>query len=187
MTNGNGGDGPHLGIVSIGADDPENLANFYRDAFGDELWGRNLTKYDVSFSTWIAAGVKLSIGSRHHPDDRVMFHIIVDSLEETAAAVERAGGSMTAGPMDIPVAEDALDAFSDNYGKYVKGGDKADVTPSMGQVAIFDDPEGNPFGAMQLEPWATKLFKGSVVGEFEIGESKVGRKSSDAFHAANPA
>jgi uncharacterized protein len=104
-------------------DDPQRLANFYRDAFGWEIAG-----WDGPQAYWMATtgpesepGIDGGIMHRHF-QQAVINTIAVDSLEVALARIESAGGTKVHGPHEIP---------------------------EVGSHIYCADPQGNLFGILQ--------------------------------------
>lgn len=107
----------------IAADDPEKVGRFYHDALGWEIkkWDGPQPYYLVMTGPEGTPGIDGGIMPRGFPQP-VINTIAVDSLEDTIARIEAAGGKKVYGPQEIP---------------------------GIGQHAYCADPEGNWFGIMQ--------------------------------------
>ena len=105
------------------ADDPEKVAAFYRDLFGWNIanWGGPQSYWLVTTGPEGTPGIDGGIMHRHFPQ-AVINTVAVDSMEETLAKIEAAGGKKVNGPNEIP---------------------------GIGMHAYCADPEGNIFGVLQ--------------------------------------
>ncbi len=112
----------------IPADDPARAIKFYEQALG---W--TVSKWDGPFDYWLIntgpegePGINGALMQRDGPAvGSVMSYICtvsVESYDDTAAKVERAGGAVTSPKQAVP---------------------------GMGWHGYFTDTEGNTFGAMQ--------------------------------------
>jgi uncharacterized protein len=104
-------------------EDPSALAAFYRDAFQWEI-----ATWEGPQGYWLATtgpdgtpGINGGFMHRHFAQN-VINTIAVDSLSDTEARVEAAGGHKVHGPHEIP---------------------------GVGTHAYFADPEGNLFGVLE--------------------------------------
>lgn len=105
------------------ADDPEKVADFYRQVLGWEIsnWGGPQAYWLVTTGADDSPGINGGIMERHF-GQAVINTVEVDVLEDTLAAVESAGGRKVHGPSEIP---------------------------GIGLHAYCEDPEGNMFGVLQ--------------------------------------
>ena len=114
----------HFEILSR---DPQRAADFYKDVFGwqSNTWGGGeQTYWLVTTGPDDQPGINGGIMGRHM-DQAVINTISVDSLEETLANIERAGGRKVLGPNEIP---------------------------EVGTHAYCADPDGTLFGVLQPTP-----------------------------------
>ena len=111
----------HFEILS---DKPERISQFYRDALGWDVssWGGADQRYWlVTTGEQGTTGIDGGIMERHFPQP-VINTIQVESLEETIARVENAGGRKVQGPNEIP---------------------------GVGRHVYCTDPDGTMFGVLQ--------------------------------------
>jgi len=111
------------------ADDPERALAFYRQVFG---W--TAAKWDGPIEYWMLVtgedaqpGINGGLMRRMDPEDSTANIIDVPSVDEFAAKVMAAGGTLIMPKMPIP---------------------------GIGFLAYCKDPEGNVFGIMQPDPTA---------------------------------
>ena len=104
------------------ADDPASIAAFYKKALGWEtaVW-EGQSYWLVTTGPAGTPGINGGIMGRHFAQ-RVINTVEVDSLQETIAAVESAGGARILGPTELP---------------------------GVGMHAYCTDPEGTMFGLLQ--------------------------------------
>jgi predicted enzyme related to lactoylglutathione lyase len=113
----------------IPADDPERAMAFYGKALGWEF-----TKFEGPMDYWLirtgpdeAPGIGGGLAPRRQPGEGPVTVAGVASVDETAKAIEAAGGKTVIPRMGIP---------------------------GQGWAAYFTDPEGNVFGIFQPDPEA---------------------------------
>jgi predicted enzyme related to lactoylglutathione lyase len=117
----------------IHADDPQRAINFYSTLFGWEFqqWGGQeywLIKTGSAEEPGIDGGLVRRRGDRPQIGQAVNAYVctvLVNSLDETIAAVDKGGGTVALAKMPVP---------------------------GVGWLAYFHDPEGNIFGVMQNDP-----------------------------------
>ena len=117
----------------IHADDPQRAINFYSTLFGWEFqqWGGQeywLIKTGAAEEPGIDGGLVRRRGDRPQIGQAVNAYVctvLVNSLDETIAAVDKGGGTVALAKMPVP---------------------------GVGWLAYFHDPEGNIFGVMQNDP-----------------------------------
>jgi uncharacterized protein len=104
-------------------DDPQSLANFYRDTFGWEIatWGGPQGYWMATTGAADRPGIDGGFMHRHF-QQAVINTISVESLDEAIRRVESAGGSKVHGPHEIP---------------------------GVGTHVYCADPEGNLFGLLE--------------------------------------
>ena len=112
--------------IAINADDVGRAKAFYEAVFG---WSFQPWGPPDFYNTLTPGGVMAAVQKRREivPGVRMTAYectIGVDNLAETLAAIAAAGGRVVAGPFTIP---------------------------TVGELAFFQDPEGNIAGAMQYE------------------------------------
>lgn len=120
-----------VGHFEIHSDDPQRAIAFYSAVFGWEFfqwsggWEYWMIKTGPAQEPGIDGGLVPRRGDRPQPGQAVNAYvctIMVTSLDETVAAVEKHGGDLALPKMSIP---------------------------GVGWLAYFHDTEGNIFGAMQ--------------------------------------
>jgi predicted enzyme related to lactoylglutathione lyase len=117
----------------IHADDPQRAISFYGTLFGWEFqqWGGQeywLIKTGSADETGIDGGLVRRRGDRPQIGQAVNAYVctvIVTSLDETIAGVDKGGGAVALAKMPVP---------------------------GVGWLAYFHDPEGNIFGVMENDP-----------------------------------
>ena len=111
----------------IQGDEPEALADFYKNALGWEIasWEGPQSYWLVTTGPDGEAGINGAIMGRHFQEQSVINTAQVENLDATLRAVEVAGGRKLVGPNEIP---------------------------GIGMHAYCADPEGNLFGVLQPLP-----------------------------------
>ena len=107
-------------------DNPEKVGAFYKDILGWEIatWNGPQPYWLVTTGPEGTPGINGGIMERHF-DQAVINSVEVESLEETVAKIEAAGGQKMHGPNEIP---------------------------GVGLHAYCSDPEGILFGVLQPAP-----------------------------------
>ena len=117
----------------IHADNPQRAIDFYSAVFGWEFinwsggWDYWLIKTGPAEEPGIDGGLVPRRGDRPQLGQAVNAYVcttMVNSLDETSAAIEQHGGTVALPKMPVP---------------------------GVGWLAYFHDPEGNIFGAMQQD------------------------------------
>ena len=110
----------------IPADNPERATAFYSNLFG---WKINPFPGSGDYLYIDTGGANDSpdgaLKKRKHPQEPVVNYVSVDSVEKFADKIAKLGGK-------ICMAKTAV--------------------PQMGYFAVFQDPEGNPFGIWETDP-----------------------------------
>lgn len=117
---------PRVVHFEINCDDPEKVAQFYRDAFD---W--KIEKWEGPQEYWLVTpgaegdpGINGGISHRMEPALSTVNTIGVDSVDEVVTKIEAAGGMIVAPKMTIP---------------------------GVGYLAYAQDPDDNVFGVMQAD------------------------------------
>ena len=111
----------------ITAEDPERAAAFYSAVFG---W--SFTKWDGPMDYWLVGtgdgpGIDGGLGVRREGEPPVVNTIDIPSIDETAARIEEAGGTVVAPKFAVP---------------------------GVGWMIMFADTEGTVWGAMEADETA---------------------------------
>ena len=111
------------------AQNPARAAKFYRDVFGwkAETWAGPWKSWLITTGPDIGPGTDNGGDSRSDVQDRGVYTIEVQSLEETGAKIVASGGQILEPPFRLP---------------------------GVGWYALCADSEGNRFGLMQTDPRA---------------------------------
>lgn len=119
---------PTLTHFEMVADDPEKVAEFYRQVFGWKVqkW-EGPTDYFLLLTGDEPDAISGGIGKRSDPGEGTTNTIAVESVDEFVKAVEKHGGKVT------------------NPKHAVMG---------AGWLAYCEDPDGNTFGIIELDPEA---------------------------------
>ena len=120
---------PRVMHFDIPADDPEQAAAFYAEAFGwkTETWGDPPEYWLVSTGEPDTPGIDGGIFRRQPGWETPVNIIDVASLDDAVAAVRSAGGQIVR---------------------------EKQAVPGVGWLAYFEDPEGNVFGMMETDEGA---------------------------------
>jgi predicted enzyme related to lactoylglutathione lyase len=113
------------------AEDSEKLAKFYNKVFDwkiekveapMEYWFIETVPMDEKMAPF-KPGINGGIGKRQTPDQRLMNYIDVKSIDDAVKKIEKAGGKII-----MPKTE----------------------MPGVGELAVAEDIEGNPFGLWSI-------------------------------------
>jgi len=110
----------------INADQPQRAVDFYRGVFGWSVqsWPGN-PYWLLTTGPDGRPGINGAIRRREQPHAGVFPVVEVESVEAACAAITRAGGKLLQGKLPVP---------------------------GVGWSVYCEDPEGNTFGLMQLDP-----------------------------------
>ena len=121
----------------MAADDPEKLADFYRDVFGWKIekmpmggmdyWTLQTVPTDDKGMPTEPGGINGGLMKRQAPGQGPVNYINVESVDDYAAKAKAAGATVIVEKMPVP---------------------------QMGWFAHLVDPQGNPFGIWQTDPAA---------------------------------
>ncbi len=110
----------------IPMDDADRAVAFYRNVFGWEIskWDGDMPYWLVKTGEASEPGIDGGLTMRQQPGQATVNVVAVDSVDDTTAKVEAAGGGIVAPKMRIP---------------------------GVGHVAYCRDTEGNVFSVIQAE------------------------------------
>lgn len=142
-------------IINIPVDDVDAGIEVYEQFLGLKL-ARSLS-YDISFHAPVSSdGILLTVNKRHFPGEGVTVMFAVDDLGEAMETWKAAGGTVVAGPYDLPLPKSIRAEFRDQFrdSPFYRG----EAGDSMGRGASLNDPEGNRLGIVELNEWAHATF-----------------------------
>ncbi|MBE1493147.1 putative enzyme related to lactoylglutathione lyase [Amycolatopsis lexingtonensis] len=147
-------------IINVPVDDVDTGIKFYEQFLGLTM-ARSLS-YEVSFHAPVSSdGILLTVNKRHFPGEgvTVMFH--VEDLDRALEDWKAAGGTVVAGPYDLPLPHRIREEFRDQFrdSPFYRG----EAGDSMGRGASLNDPEGNRLGVVEFNRWAHATF---ALGEY---------------------
>ncbi len=110
----------------IPADNVERLKNFYSEVFGWKFDKAPMPDFEYWMIRTGPAGKRVGIGlyKKMAPDERPRNYVGVDSVDESAAALKKAGGTIIVEKQEVP---------------------------GQGWSVIAADPEGNPIALWQAK------------------------------------
>lgn len=183
---------PRLVTITMPSDNAEKLSGFY-DSILNVNFGRTINDpskeiANHAFQTWASAGVKWNISNKYGASETTMAHFAVPSLKEYADNVCLKGGKSITGPIELEYHDQFIPHYKEKFEQF-KFGDAKDVTPSLGTMQLFEDPDGNRFGLIELESWAAKLFENGEISKLEKAEQDaslghVAEYEEKGFHLA---
>jgi predicted enzyme related to lactoylglutathione lyase len=149
--------GAKLIIVTLPADDPDGLQDFYADVLEYDF-APSLSDENAWHAVASVDGVDFSVNSRH-PGESPMPHFAVDDLDGAIARAEARGGTTVwSGDLNIP--DQALEDYRKLHQRERGAGT---VTNTAGRAAIVQDPQGGFFGLIDPAEHTHEHFK---VGRF---------------------
>ncbi len=113
----------------IPADDPSRAMDFYKKVFGwsFESWPGPMEYWMATTGDEKAPGINGGLMRRAHPGQGVVTTIGVENVDATIEKLQANGAKITVPKMAVP---------------------------TIGWLVYFQDPEGNHWGAMQMDPSA---------------------------------
>ena len=147
-------------IINVPVDDLDAGLEFYGGFLGMPL-ARSLA-YEISYHAPVSSdGIQLTVNKRRFPGEPVTVMFAVEDLDKELAAWVERGGTVVAGPFDLPLPKGIRAEFRDQFkdSPFYRG----EAGDSMGRGASLQDPEGNRFGLCELSVWAHATFK---LGEY---------------------
>jgi predicted enzyme related to lactoylglutathione lyase len=143
-------------LVNVPISSSENARPFYEELFGREF-ALSLSNDVESHHMPISRdGIYMSLTNPQREGEPVVNYYAVTNLRAAITALEKKGGSLLAGPFDMPVAEEGVEILK-------KSGLAEVPTKTLGQAAIVKDPDGHALGLLQLHKSVHASYK---VGEF---------------------
>ncbi|MGH4031856.1 VOC family protein [Actinomycetota bacterium Odt1-20B] len=143
-------------IINVPVDDVDAGIEFYEDFLGLRL-ARSLAPGQISFHAPVSSdGILLTVNKRHFPGEGVTVMFAVDDIDAALAAWKAAGGTVVAGPYDLPLPKKIREEFRDQFrdSPFYRG----EAGDSMGRGASLNDAEGNRMGIVELSEWAHATF-----------------------------
>jgi predicted enzyme related to lactoylglutathione lyase len=143
-------------LINFPADDVEQSVGFFEALLGIPM-ARSLS-YDVSYHAPVSSdGILLTVNKRRFPGEVPTVFFAVDDLAAALDVVVAEGGTVVAGPFDLPLPRTMDPAFRAQFREspFVRG----EAGDSMGTAATVHDAQGNRFGLMELAEWAHATFR----------------------------
>jgi predicted enzyme related to lactoylglutathione lyase len=148
---------------------PENMAKtvrFYEGFFG-LTFARSLT---TEIEAWHApmtndgtlVTITEAVGAECAEHCKITPYFCVDDMDAVIREVTDDGGSVVAGPFNLPVAGEALADYKARYER-IYGRPLGTFVNSLGRAAIVEDAEGNRVGLSEMHEHLHVVFS---VGEY---------------------
>jgi predicted enzyme related to lactoylglutathione lyase len=137
--------------VNVPARNSAAAESFYQALMGTDF-ARSWTSATHSIHTPLTEdGLWMWLSQRMAPDEGITAWFAVDNLDQTIAALERAGGHRVGGTVDAPIAP----ALQQTYNQQRPN---LNPTNTMGKFQLMQDPDGNHLWVGQLEGHAEEYF-----------------------------
>jgi predicted enzyme related to lactoylglutathione lyase len=155
---------------NVPATDIQKLKSFYSKIFGHLEFARSLGAHTTGYHLPISPdGLQLTITQRFSAQEPAVAYFSVGNLDDTIAALIKAGGSVMVQPFDLPLTPELLEKYTNEYKKH----HKEKPSNSVGRSAVMRDPEGNLFGLTELHTQAHWIFKvGRYQKELDAAQKK---------------
>ncbi|MET7358975.1 VOC family protein [Streptomyces sp. NPDC005562] len=143
-------------IINVPVDDVDAGIDFYESFLGLRL-ARSLSPDQISFHAPVSSdGILLTVNKRNFPGEGVTLMFAVEDIDAALASWKAAGGTVVAGPYDLPLPRKIRDEFRDQFrdSPFFRG----EAGDSMGRGASLHDAEGNRIGIVELSEWAHATF-----------------------------
>ncbi|MEU1146609.1 VOC family protein [Streptomyces sp. NPDC005863] len=143
-------------IINVPVDDVDAGIDFYESFLGLRL-ARSLSPDQISFHAPVSSdGILLTVNKRNFPGEGVTLMFAVEDIDAALASWKAAGGTVVAGPYDLPLPRKIRDEFRDQFrdSPFFRG----EAGDSMGRGASLHDAEGNRMGIVELSEWAHATF-----------------------------
>ncbi len=147
-------------LINVPVDDLESGRAFYEPLLGMPL-ARSLS-FEVSYHAPVSSdGILLTVNPRRFPGEPITVYFHVPDLTEALKVITENGGTVTAGPYDLPIPQQIQPELRERYREspFYSG----EAGASMGTGASLQDPSGNRFGLVQFSVWAHATFR---LGEY---------------------
>lgn len=134
---------------------------FYSALLGGDF-ARSFTEATRSHHTPLTEdGLWLWITTRNNPQEGGTAVFAVDDLDAALAALKAAGGTVVAGPFNLPISPKLQQTYNTTV--------KQSASGNLGKFSLVHDPDNNYMWVGQLEPHAHEFFG---YGSFDRGLSQ---------------
>ncbi|MDQ0787572.1 VOC family protein [Streptomyces sp. B3I8] len=143
-------------IINVPVDDVDAGTEFYEHFLGLRL-ARSLSPEQISFHAPVSSdGILLTVNKRNFPGEGVTVMFAVEDLDRALDEWKATGGTVVAGPYDLPLPKRIRAEFRDQFrdSPFYRG----EAGDSMGRGASLHDPEGNRLGIVEFSEWAHATF-----------------------------
>jgi len=148
-------------FLNVLAADPVRSSRFYGGLFGADVFAQSLTDKTRAFHMPISSdGVDLNIaGLFQGQPPRIIPFFAVENLRAAVQELTAVGGRHVASfPVDIP--DDMFEQFRSKATTSLRKTDpQAQVSNKLGDSTLMLDPDHNPIGLIQLEPFVHAHYR----------------------------
>jgi len=163
-----------IALINCPSSNIQKAREFYGGLLGIPF-GRSLWDEEPSYHAPIDDGLMMTIGLRHHPEERLICYFQVDDITEATRRVTELGGQVLWGPAPLQMSSKVFDGFRSIYEReyadlFEEG---IDLNTTMGTSALVLDTEGNAIGLLQLARHAQVFFRGGPGTRSGLGEKQL--------------
>jgi predicted enzyme related to lactoylglutathione lyase len=145
-------------FVNVPSSNPDSVVRFYNNLLGVDL-ARSLTEKVTSYHAPIDEdGIDLNITDRQYDGEQITCYFGVDDLDAAVSEVQQGGGKVVAGPFDVQVEDEVFEEYKKQQLEDLRGPDREEIEKNLGRSAIVVDPDGVPFGLMELTGHAQRHY-----------------------------
>jgi len=167
-------------FVNVPSNNPESVVDFYNRLLGVDL-ARSLTEEVTAYHAPIDEdGIDLNVTERRYDDEKITCYFGVEDLDAAVGEVEQGGGKVVAGPYDVQVDDAVFEDYKKQQQEELHGREREDVEKSLGRSAVVVDPDGVPFGLMELTGHAQRHFNaGRYQRELRAPQVRVQKRAKE--------
>jgi predicted enzyme related to lactoylglutathione lyase len=145
-------------FVNVPSNNPDSVVGFYNNLLGVDL-ARSLTEEVTAYHAPIDEdGIDINVTERRYDDEKITCYFGVEDLDDAVGQVEQGGGKVVAGPFEVQVEDKVFEEYKKQQLKELRGQEREEVERNLGRSVVVIDPDGVPFGLMELTGHAQRHF-----------------------------